>query len=79
MLPDRSRVLNVCFCPILLVSFTFATRYLAANPDDLRGLAALLGHNSLDMVMCYTEPTLEDITAKMERVDAGFLRSVNPD
>jgi integrase/recombinase XerC len=58
---------------------TFATRYLAANPDDLRGLAALLGHNSLDMVLCYTEPTLEDMTAKMERVDAGFLGSMNTD
>lgn len=54
---------------------TFATRYLAANPDDLRGLAALLGHHSLDMVMCYTQPTLEDMTVKMERVDAGFLGS----
>jgi site-specific recombinase XerD len=58
---------------------TFATRYLAANPDDLRGLAALLGHHSLDMVMCYTEPTLEDMTTKMERVEAGLLGSVNAD
>jgi integrase len=30
---------------------TFATRYLEANPGDLRGLAALLGHSSLNTVM----------------------------
>jgi len=47
---------------------TFATRYLAANPDDLRGLAALLGHRSLNTVMIYTEPRLEDLAQRMERV-----------
>ncbi|MBE7556698.1 MAG: tyrosine-type recombinase/integrase [Anaerolineales bacterium] len=30
---------------------TMATRYLAANPDDLRGLAAILGHADLNTVM----------------------------
>ena len=34
---------------------TFATRYLNANPDDLRGLARLLGHASLNTAMVYTE------------------------
>lgn len=48
---------------------TFATRYLKANPDDLRGLAALLGHSSLDTVMIYTEPTLEDLAGRMERFE----------
>lgn len=48
---------------------TFATRYLDANRDDLRGLAALLGHSSLNTVMIYTEPSLEDLTERMERVD----------
>lgn len=33
---------------------TFASRYPAANPDDLRGLAALLSHANLDTVMIYT-------------------------
>ncbi len=47
---------------------TFATRYLAANPGDLRGLAALLGHASLSTVMVYTEPHLEDLAERMERV-----------
>jgi len=48
---------------------TFATRYLAANPGDLRGLAALLGHSSLNTVMVYTEPRLEDLAGRMERVE----------
>lgn len=50
---------------------TFATRYLNANPGDLRGLAQLLGHHSLDTVMIYTEPTLQELTARMERVDVA--------
>ena len=50
---------------------TFATRYLNANPGDLRGLARLLGHTSLDTVMIYTEPRLEDMTERMERVEVA--------
>ena len=50
---------------------TFATRYLNANSDDLRGLARLLGHSSLDTVMVYTEPSLEDLTERMERVEVA--------
>jgi len=45
---------------------TFATRYLERNPGDLRGLAALLGHRSLDTVMVYTQPTIEELTRRME-------------
>lgn len=48
---------------------TFATRYLKANPDDLRGLAAILGHANLNTVMIYTEPTTEDLAARMERAE----------
>jgi site-specific recombinase XerD len=47
---------------------TFATHYLKANPDDLRGLAALLGHSDLNTVMVYTEPTQEDLVNRMERM-----------
>jgi site-specific recombinase XerD len=47
----------------------FATRYLKANPDDLRGLARLLGHASLNTVMVYTEPNLDELTQRMERVE----------
>ena len=77
-LKDRSAVLRILrkyalrarledFGPHTL-RHTFATRYLAANPGDLRGLAALLGHASLNTVMVYTEPRLEDLAARMERV-----------
>jgi len=45
---------------------TFSVRYLEKNPGDLRGLAALLGHRSLNTVMIYTEPTLEELAARME-------------
>jgi site-specific recombinase XerD len=45
---------------------TFATSYLQKNPDDLRGLAALLGHSDLNTVMLYTEPSLEDLAQRME-------------
>jgi integrase/recombinase XerC len=48
---------------------TFATRYLEHNPDDLRGLAALLGHTSLDTVMIYTEPSLEALAERMEKME----------
>ncbi len=47
---------------------TFATHYLKANPDDLRGLAALLGHSDLNTVMIYTEPTQQDLASRMERM-----------
>ena len=50
---------------------TFATRYLEANPDDLRGLAALLGHANLNTVMIYTEPRIEDLAKRMERLELG--------
>src|SRR5512136_578908 len=45
---------------------TFSTRYLTANPDDLRGLAAILGHSNLNTVMIYTTPTMEALIEKME-------------
>jgi len=77
-LRDRSAVLRILRKYALRASLedfgphtlrhTFATRYLAANPGDLRGLAALLGHASLNTVMVYTEPRLEDLAARMERV-----------
>ncbi len=48
---------------------TFATRYLAANPGDLRGLAAILGHSDLNTVMVYTEPKTSDLANRMERAE----------
>ena len=51
-----------------MLRHTFATLYLQANPDDLRGLAALLGHSDLNTVMIYTEPTQEDMADRVERM-----------
>ena len=50
---------------------TFASQYLKANPGDLRGLAALLGHASLNTVMIYTEPSMDDLEKRMQRVQAS--------
>jgi site-specific recombinase XerD len=50
---------------------TFATRYLEKNPDDLRGLAAILGHASLDTVMIYTQPAISDLADRMEQAEHG--------
>ncbi len=51
---------------------TFATRYLAANPDDLRGLAELMGHASLETVMIYTAPRPEELARRMEKVEQNY-------
>jgi site-specific recombinase XerC len=51
-----------------MLRHTFATRYLKANPDDLRGLARLLGHSNLNTVMIYTEPDFDDLVERMERM-----------
>jgi site-specific recombinase XerD len=48
---------------------SFSTRYLAANPGDLRGLAALLGHANLNTVMIYTQPTTSDLAERMARAE----------
>ena len=51
-----------------ILRHTFATHYLKANPDDLRGLAALLDHSDLNTVMIYTEPSRQDLTERLERM-----------
>lgn len=58
-----------------MLRHTFSALYLRANPDDLRGLAALLGHSDLNTVMVYTEPTLDDLAKRMQRVEAPVLES----
>jgi site-specific recombinase XerD len=53
-----------------ILRHSFATRYLTANPGDLRGLAAILGHGNLESVMVYTEPRKSDLIDRMERAEA---------
>ena len=48
---------------------TFASSLPGSEPRRLRGLAALLGHANLNTVMIYTEPRLEDLAERMERVE----------
>ena len=54
-----------------MLRHTFANRYLRANPDDVRGLARLLGHANLNTVMIYTEPDLDDLARRIERMEWG--------
>jgi site-specific recombinase XerD len=54
-----------------ILRHTFAARYLKANPDDLRGLAAILGHSNLNTVMIYTEPSTNELASRMEKAEAS--------
>ncbi len=47
--------------------YILTARCPAANPGDLWGLVALLGHANLNTVMTYIEPRLEDLAERMER------------
>ena len=47
---------------------TFARRYLEAHPGDLVGLARLLGHRDLNTTAIYTQPTAEDLAARLDRL-----------
>ena len=48
---------------------TFAARYLATHAHDLVGLAALLGHSSLNTTRIYVQPTAEQLADRVERID----------
>lgn len=47
---------------------TFARRYLEAHPGDLVGLARLLGHSDLNTTGVYTQPTADDLAARLDRL-----------
>jgi len=51
---------------------TFATNYLKANPEHLRELAELLGHESLDTTAVYTKPSQEDLAETVERSEINI-------
>ncbi len=46
----------------------FAHRYLDAHPGDLVGLARVLGHSDLNTTGIYTQPTTDDLAARLERL-----------
>src|SRR6266704_2303749 len=45
---------------------TFARNYLAQYPGDVVGLATLLGHTSLDTTRIYSQPTVEQLSTRVE-------------
>lgn len=48
---------------------TFARWYLAQYPGDLVGLATLLGHRSLDTTRLYSQPSAEQLSARVEQLN----------
>ncbi len=46
---------------------TFATNYLKDHPGDLVGLAALLGHSSLETTHIYVQPSADDLAQRVEQ------------
>lgn len=47
---------------------TFARNYLTEYPGDIVGLAALLGHISLDTTRIYSQPSVEQLTTRVEQL-----------
>jgi site-specific recombinase XerD len=45
---------------------TFATNYLKDHPSDLVGLAALLGHSSLETTRIYVQSSADDLAQRVE-------------
>ncbi|GLV61178.1 tyrosine recombinase XerC [Dictyobacter sp. S3.2.2.5] len=50
---------------------TFARNYLSQYPGDIVGLAALLGHSSLDTTRLYSEPTVSELAARVEHMHSN--------
>lgn len=48
---------------------TFARNYLAEYPGDIIGLATLLGHTSLETTRIYSQPTVEQLTKRVEHLN----------
>jgi len=47
---------------------TFARNYLTQYTDDLVGLATLLGHRSLETTRLYSEPSTDQLAARVEQL-----------
>jgi site-specific recombinase XerD len=48
---------------------TFARHYLTQYPGDVIGLATLLGHTSLDTTRLYSEPSVEQLSTRVEQLN----------
>jgi integrase/recombinase XerC len=47
---------------------TFAHNYLDQYPGDIVGLATLLGHSSLDTTRLYSQPTVSQLSTRVEQL-----------
>lgn len=47
---------------------TFARSYPAQYPSDVVGLAALLGHSSLDTTRLYSQPEVSQMATRVEQL-----------
>lgn len=47
---------------------TFARTYLTQFPGDIVGLATLLGHSSLETTRLYSQPSVEQLSARVEQL-----------
>jgi site-specific recombinase XerD len=47
---------------------TFARNYLSEHPEDIVGLAMLLGHTSLDTTRIYSQPSLKQLSTRVEHL-----------
>jgi site-specific recombinase XerD len=48
---------------------TFARSYLEQYPGDVVGLATLLGHSSLDTTRLYSQPTVSQLSTRVEQLN----------
>ena len=54
--------------PAQASAHTFVRNYLAEHPGDIVGLTSLLGHTSLDTTRIYSQPTIEQLSARVEQL-----------
>jgi site-specific recombinase XerD len=50
---------------------TFAHGYLQEHPDDIVGLATLLGHSSLDTTRLYCQPSVTELATRVEQMPSN--------
>jgi site-specific recombinase XerD len=48
---------------------TFARNYLTQYPGDLVGLATLLGHSSLNTTRLYSQPSVDQLSTRVEQLN----------
>ncbi len=53
---------------------TFAHNYLAEHLGDIVGLATLLGHSSLDTTRIYSQPTIEQLSTRVDQLPQNAYR-----